>query len=100
MALSQQEVIHLAHLARLRLEPQELERMRVQVSAILDYVAQLQELDLTSLPPTSQVTGLQSVMRNDEVRDGLAAEIVLAAAPDREDSLFRVKAVFGEAERE
>lgn len=100
MALSQAEVAHLAHLARLQLDPQELERMRVQVSAILDYVAQLQELDLTSLPPTSQVTGLVSVLRDDEVTTALPAETALAAAPDRDDTLFRVKAVFGEGDRE
>ncbi len=100
MALSHAEVAHLAYLARLHLEPQELERMRVQVSAILDYVAQLQELDLTSLPPTSQVTGLISVMRDDVVTTALPAEAVLNAAPDRADSLFRVKAVFGEGDRE
>jgi aspartyl-tRNA(Asn)/glutamyl-tRNA(Gln) amidotransferase subunit C len=100
VSLSHAEVSHLAHLARLHLEPQELERMRIQVSAILDYVAQLQELDLTSLPPTSQVTGLVSVMRDDVVATALPAEVALAAAPDRDDSLFRVKAVFGEGDRE
>lgn len=100
MALSHAEVAHLAHLARLRLAPQELERMRIQVSAILDYVAQLQELDLSSLPPTSQVTGLTTVMRDDVVTTGLAARTVLDAAPDRDDAMFRVRAVFGEGERE
>lgn len=100
MSLSQAEVEHLAHLARLRLDPAELERMRAQVSAILDYVARLQEVAVEGVPPTAQVTELVSVLRADTLSASLSPEEALAAAPARRDALFRVKGVFGEGRGE
>lgn len=94
MALSQQEVIHVARLARLRLGPDELELMRSQLSNILDYIALLQEVDVAGVPPTAQVTELVTVMRPDEVTEGLSREAALANAPDQRDGMFRVRAVF------
>lgn len=94
MALTQAEVEHVARLARLKLTPEELERMRAQLSAILDYMEMLQEVDVTGVPPTAQVTGLASVMRPDEVEPSLPREEVLANAPDHRKGMFRVKAVF------
>lgn len=96
MALSHQEVLHVAQLARLRLDPEELERMRLQLSAILDYMAMLQEVDVSDVPPTAQVTELATVMRPDEVTEGLSREAALANAPDQRDGMFRVRAVFDE----
>lgn len=96
MALTQSEVEHVARLARMRLSPEELERMRAQLSAILDYMTMLQEVDLEGVPPTAQVTGLSSVMRFDEVQPSLVREEVLANAPDQAEGMFRVKAVFEE----
>ncbi len=96
MALTQAEVEHVSRLARLRLEPVELERMRSQLSDILAYIEMLQEVDVTGVPPTAQVTGLTSVLRPDEVATMLSREEVLANAPDQRDGMFRVKAVFDE----
>ncbi len=96
MALSQQEVIHVARLARLRLSPEELELMRSQLSNILDHIAMLQEVDVTGVPPTAQVTELVTVMRPDAVTEGLSREAALANAPDQRDGMFRVRAVFDE----
>lgn len=96
MALTQSEVEHVARLARLRLDPDELERMRAQLSNILEYIAMLQEVDVAGVAPTAQVTGLASILRSDEVRDMLTREEVLANAPDSRDGMFRVKAVFEE----
>lgn len=98
MALTQAEVEHVARLARMQLAPEELERMRAQLSAILDYMAMLQEVDVEGVPPTAQVTGLSSVMRPDEVQPSLPREEVLANAPDQREGMFRVKAVFDEGE--
>ena len=94
MSLSIEEVQKVAALAQLRLEPAELEKMRTQLSNILDEMTKLQELDVTGVPPTGQVTDLTSVLRPDEVRPSLPRDAVLANAPDQRDGMFRVKAIF------
>jgi aspartyl-tRNA(Asn)/glutamyl-tRNA(Gln) amidotransferase subunit C len=94
VALSSQEVAHVARLARLRLSAEELERMRSQLSNILDYIAMLQEVNVDGVPPTAQVTDLVTVMRPDEVTTGLTREQALANAPDQREGMFRVKPVF------
>ncbi|NJM05018.1 Asp-tRNA(Asn)/Glu-tRNA(Gln) amidotransferase subunit GatC [Candidatus Gracilibacteria bacterium] len=96
MALTSEEVQHVARLARLRLDSAEMEPMRAQLSAILDYIALLQEVDVSGVEPTAQVTGLTSVWRPDVVTGCLTTEAALANAPDRSADMFRVKAVFEE----
>lgn len=96
MALTIEETEHVARLARLRLAPEELEKMRAQLSNILDHIAMLQELDVTDVPPTAQATDLANVMRADAVRPSLTPEQALANAPDAAEGMFRVKAVFEE----
>nr|WP_044200041.1 Asp-tRNA(Asn)/Glu-tRNA(Gln) amidotransferase subunit GatC [Oscillochloris trichoides] len=96
MSLTTAEVTHVARLARLRLSPEELEEMRGQLSDILDYIAMLQEVDVTGVPITAQVTGLTSVLRPDQVVGKLSLEQVLANAPDAQEGMFRVQAVFDE----
>ena len=96
MALTQEEVQHVAELAGLRLSPDELEKLRAQLSNILDYIDILKEVDVGDVPPTAQVTELLNVMRPDEVRPSLPREDVLANAPDQQDGMFRVKAIFDE----
>lgn len=68
--------------------------MRLQLSAILDYIALLQEVDVAGVPPTAQVTGLFTVMRPDDVQPSLPREQVLRNAPEHRNGMFRVKAVF------
>jgi aspartyl-tRNA(Asn)/glutamyl-tRNA(Gln) amidotransferase subunit C len=96
MALTQEEVAHVARLARMRLSPDEIERMQAQLSAILDSIKLLQEVDVEGVEPTSQVTGLTTVMRPDDVSGTLAREEALANAADQHDGMFRVRAVFEE----
>jgi aspartyl-tRNA(Asn)/glutamyl-tRNA(Gln) amidotransferase subunit C len=96
MALTTQEVEHVARLARLRLSPEEIEKMRAQLSNILDHIDMLKEVDVADVPPTAQVTDLLNILRADEVRPSLAREDVLANAPDQQDGMFRVKAIFDE----
>jgi len=96
MSLTSAEVTHVARLARLRLSPEELEQMRGQLSDILDYIAMLQEVDVTGVPITAQVTGLTTVLRPDAVTGKLTPAQVLANAPDAQDDMFRVRAVFDE----
>lgn len=94
MALTLDEVRHVARLARLHLEEEELVRMQQQMSAILEYVDMLQEVDVTGVPPTAQVTDVVNVVRPDVVQPSLPVDEVLAAAPQREGDYFKVKPVF------
>ncbi len=94
MALTLEEVRHVAQLARLHLEREELITMQQQLSDILGYVDMLQEVDVTGVPPTAQVTDVVNVVRPDVVQPSLPVEEVLAAAPNREGDYFKVKPVF------
>lgn len=97
MSLTLEDVEHVARLARLRLSPAELEKMRDQLSNILDHFQMLQQIDVSAVPPTAQVTDLINVMRADEVRPSLTREQALANAPEQQDGMFRVRAIFEEA---
>lgn len=96
MSLSEAEVRHVARLARIALSDEEITVMRAQLSAILDYIAMLQEVDVSDVPPTAQVTGLTTVWRSDVVGEMLTQAQALANAPDQQDGMFRVRAVFDE----
>jgi aspartyl-tRNA(Asn)/glutamyl-tRNA(Gln) amidotransferase subunit C len=96
MSLSLEEVTHVARLARLRLDHTELEQMRSQLNSILDYIALLQEVDVTDVAPTAQVTGLTTVVREDAVTTGLSQAAALANAPAQRNGLFQVRPVFDE----
>lgn len=93
MTLTRQEVERIAALARLELTDEEKERYREQLSAILDYVDQLQELDTSKIEPTSSVLPRRSRLREDRPERGLPADEVLDNAPDREQNQFRVPPV-------
>ena len=96
MTLSRDEVEHVALLCRLALTEEELERMRIQLSSILEHVNRLQEVDTSAIPPTASVQDLINVTRSDQSRPSLAPEAVLANAPDREANQFRVPAILEE----
>jgi aspartyl-tRNA(Asn)/glutamyl-tRNA(Gln) amidotransferase subunit C len=96
MRISPEEVDHVAELARLGLSPEERERMRDQLSVILGYVAMLNELDTSAVPPAAQVIPLANVTRPDVVRPSLSVEQVLANAPARFGDYFRVPPVLDE----
>ena len=88
--LSREEVQHVARLARLHLSDDELERMRVQLDAILAYIDKLKELDVEGVEPTSHAVPLVDVMRDDVNTPCLPQEAALANAPDRAGEFFRV----------
>ena len=90
MILTLEEVEHIAELARLGLTETEKERYREQLSAILEYFAQLRELDTAGISPTSSVLPARSVLRPDEPRPGLSPEKLLCNAPEAKDNQFRV----------
>ena len=90
MAISRDDVLHVARLARLALREDEIERLQVQLNAILDAVGKVSELDLSDVPPTSHPLALVNVFGADEPRPSLPLEDVFANAPARDDDLFRV----------
>ena len=96
MALTKEEVLHMAALCRIALSPQEVEYLRGQLSAILEHVRTLQEVDTEGVLPTSHSAGLTSVMRDDRSSAGLDTKDALINAPRREDDFFRVNAVLEE----
>lgn len=87
------DVRHVAELAKLELTEAEVTLFASQLAAVLDYAAQLQEVDTTGVPPTATVLPLRNVMRADEVRSSLPASLALANAPEQRDGYFRVHAV-------
>jgi aspartyl-tRNA(Asn)/glutamyl-tRNA(Gln) amidotransferase subunit C len=93
MSLTIQEVDHIAQLARLELTTEERERFRDQLSAILDYFTQLQELDTHDIPPTSSVLPPQAGLRKDRPRLGLSPEDLLENAPAARGDQFLVPPV-------
>ena len=90
MAISREDVLHVANLARLALSEEEVERLGGQLRAILEAVVKVSELDLADVPPTSHPLDLVNVARADEPRPSLPLEEALASAPEREGSFFRV----------
>ena len=96
MKLSREEVLHIALLARLGLTESEVDRLREQLSNILENFEVLQQVDTTDVPPTAQSIALQNVMRDDEVAPSLPQSQVLANAPRKEGDFFRVRAVLEE----
>ncbi|HET9437356.1 MAG TPA: Asp-tRNA(Asn)/Glu-tRNA(Gln) amidotransferase subunit GatC [Gaiellaceae bacterium] len=90
MAISRDEVLHVARLARLALTDEEVERLTEELGAILDAVGVVAELDLSEVPPTSHPLDLVNVWDEDEPRESLSLEDVFANAPDRDGDLFRV----------
>lgn len=93
MTLSIAEVEHIANLARMDLTDDEKARFSQQLSAILDYIAELQALDTRDIPPTSSVLPGRNVLRADEPRPGLDLQDLLSNAPQVEDDQFRVPPV-------
>lgn len=93
MSLTLQEVQHIAELAKLELTEAELARFREQLSAVLDYAADLQKVDTSAIPPTATVLPLRTVLREDVVKPSLAREALLANAPEAEAGCFKVPAV-------
>jgi aspartyl-tRNA(Asn)/glutamyl-tRNA(Gln) amidotransferase subunit C len=92
MAITREEVVHVAKLARLELTEDELERFAGQLNAILEAVGKVSELDLAGVEPTLHPLELANVWAEDQPRPPLSVEEALANAPDREDDAFRVPA--------
>ncbi len=89
--LSRDQVLHVARLARLELSEDEQLRMSEELSKVLDHIEKIAELgDLEDVEPTSHVTAVENVLRADEPRPSLPAEIALQSAPESDMGGFRV----------
>ena len=90
MEISREEVLHVAKLARLALSEDEIERFRGQLSAILEAVGKVSELDLEGVPPTSHVVDVTDALRADVPVPSFPREVILAAAPEPLEGGFGV----------
>jgi aspartyl-tRNA(Asn)/glutamyl-tRNA(Gln) amidotransferase subunit C len=88
--IDRDQVLHVARLARLRLEDDEIQRMSRELSTVLDHIEKISELDLDGVPPTSHVVEVENVLRADEPRESWPVEQVLEQAPDPGAGGFRV----------
>jgi aspartyl-tRNA(Asn)/glutamyl-tRNA(Gln) amidotransferase subunit C len=88
--ISREDVEHVARLARLALTPDELDRMREQLNAILAHIDALKAVDTTGVEPTAHAVPQFNVMRDDEPRPCLPRDAMLGNAPDRAGEFFRV----------
>lgn len=94
--LTREDVLKLARLARLTITDEEVETYRAELSEILKYVELLQTADVAGLEPTSQVTGLKNVMREDKIVDyGISPDDLLRIAPKTQDRHVKVKRMIG-----
>jgi aspartyl-tRNA(Asn)/glutamyl-tRNA(Gln) amidotransferase subunit C len=88
--ISREEVIHVARLARLRFDDDEIGRLQHELSTIIDYIARLNEFDLAGVAPTAHAVDVKNVFRADEPRACLTQEEALANAPAVECGHFLV----------
>lgn len=93
MAITREDVLHVARLARLEIPASEVDHVRDELGAILDAVGKVAELDLSDVEPTSHPLSVVNQWAEDEPRPSLAREDALANAPDPVDGAFRVPAV-------
>lgn len=96
MALSREDVEKVALLGRLRLTPEELDKMTAQLAAIVGYVDQLAELDTEDVEPMAHAVELTNVFRPDDERPSLSRAEALANAPHQDGQFYLVPAVLGE----
>jgi aspartyl-tRNA(Asn)/glutamyl-tRNA(Gln) amidotransferase subunit C len=90
MAITREQVLHVAKLARLALTEEEVERFQLQLNDILEAVGKVAELDLEGVPPTSHPLDLVNVWRDDEPRPSWPRKEMVELAPAAEDGFFRV----------
>lgn len=91
--ISKEEVKHVAHLARLALTEEDIQKFTQQLDAMITYAEQLNELDTENVEPTSHVLNMKNVMREDISEKGLPVEEVLKNAPEHEDGQIKVPSI-------
>lgn len=90
MAISEEQVRHVARLARLGLSDEQVSLLQVELNDILLQVERISALDLDDVPPTAHAVDVSNVTRRDEVRPGLSREDALLNAPEQQDGAFLI----------
>ncbi|WP_018701216.1 Asp-tRNA(Asn)/Glu-tRNA(Gln) amidotransferase subunit GatC [Amorphus coralli] len=93
MSVDSSTVKHVASLARIAVTPEEAERLTAELNGILAFVDELDEVDVTDVPPMTAVVATAMKMREDRVTDGDRVDEVLSNAPESEDGYFLVPKV-------
>jgi aspartyl-tRNA(Asn)/glutamyl-tRNA(Gln) amidotransferase subunit C len=93
--ISNQQVKHVANLARLAITEEETEKFTKQLDAIITFAEQLNELDTENVEPTYHVLDMKNVLREDKSKQGLALEEVLKNAPEHQDGQIKVPSIMG-----
>jgi len=91
--ISRDDVLSLARLSSLQLTDGEIDGLKNDLGAIVDYITQLNELDTEGVLPTYQVTGLENVWRKDEVKQGVSRKDLIKLAPESKDEQIKVPKV-------
>lgn len=94
MTINQEEVIHIAKLARIDFSKAEEEKLTGEITEIISYVETLDEAPTEGDESISQISGLENVMREDEIKAGLSIDKILQNAPERKDNFIKTKKVF------
>ena len=95
--IDRDQVLHVARLGRLKLSDEEVERMALELSSVLDHIEKIGELELDAVEPTSHVVPLENVLRDDVPRASMPRERALAEAPEPADGGFGVPSPGAEA---
>lgn len=90
------DVKHIAKLANLPITLEEEKKFQVQLAEVLDHIQDLEKLDTSGVEPTAQITDLENVMREDEIKGSLSQEEATSQASRVNNGLFEVKGVFEE----
>jgi len=93
MAITKETVEYVAHLSRIELEPQELEKISGQLSSIVDFIDKLRSVNTDNIAPTSHILPINNVLRQDQPGKALPAEKALENAPEKCDNFFIVPKV-------
>jgi aspartyl-tRNA(Asn)/glutamyl-tRNA(Gln) amidotransferase subunit C len=95
MKITKEEVLYVAHLARLDLDEESIEKFAGQIDEILGYIEKLNQVDTRNIKPTSHAIFLTNVFREDKEREHIKRELALANAPEKEDGSFVVPKIVG-----
>lgn len=91
--LTREEVLKIAKLSRIELTEKEVEKFQKELSAILEYVEELKQVDVDGVEEVAQVTGLVNVQRDDKAVETENREEILSQAPEIKDGYYKVKAI-------
>ncbi len=96
MTLMKINISHIAKLANLRLLPNEKVKLEKQLEETIDYVKELDKVDTKNIEPTSQVTGLENITRQDIAKPSLSQDEALSNTKSKHNGFFKVGAIFNE----